>query len=379
MSTTTESAGLTAGTTGGTTEATTGSWEQAVKRQQVKIAAAAAQRGGAEAQSGPRKAAAHAQACRLEQAMVKQLDVVPTGDLLFHPNPAALHGLAPPAHAAQQHPGAPPSHFFPAPQPYGQQPGVVVQQQQHGGAAPQTGPAPLQPLQGLDLPGGAGAGRSLSPSPLEMFADPLFGGSSAGGPGDGRGGAGGGGAAAAAARGHDPLGLGLDDDELLRIPSPPPLPADWEAAPRPGLLFDFDQFDANKRHQVRARARPPAGSPRRRAALRRRAPARLRALPGGARAPLRPPPAPLQTPPNPSTPPAAGPQVGSSAPLVTVTTAMNPLDVSNPSDDYIWQILFAGENDAVPKRVTGARAPQLLPSLPGRSPAALLVLGSRWR
>ncbi|KAI7845625.1 hypothetical protein COHA_000911 [Chlorella ohadii] len=31
---------------------------------------------------------------------------------------------------------------------------------------------------------------------------------------------------------------------------------------------------------------------------------------------------------------------------------MNPVDVSNPSDDYIWQILFAGENDAVPKRVT---------------------------
>ena len=29
------------------------------------------------------------------------------------------------------------------------------------------------------------------------------------------------------------------------------------------------------------------------------------------------------------------------------------VDVSNPSDDYIWQILFAGENDAVPKRVTG--------------------------
>jgi hypothetical protein len=38
---------------------------------------------------------------------------------------------------------------------------------------------------------------------------------------------------------------------------------------------------------------------------------------------------------------------------VTVTTAMNPVDMLNPSDDYIWQILFAGENDAVPKRVTG--------------------------
>lgn len=33
---------------------------------------------------------------------------------------------------------------------------------------------------------------------------------------------------------------------------------------------------------------------------------------------------------------------------------MNPVDMLNPSDDYIWQILFAGENDAVPKRVTGA-------------------------
>lgn len=54
----------------------------------------------------------------------------------------------------------------------------------------------------------------------------------------------------------------------------------------------------------------------------------------------------------PSLPP---PQTGTSAPLVTVTTSMNPVDVLNPSDDYIWQILFAGENDAVPKRVTGER------------------------
>jgi hypothetical protein len=47
--------------------------------------------------------------------------------------------------------------------------------------------------------------------------------------------------------------------------------------------------------------------------------------------------------------------VGSSAPLVTVTTAMSPAEMLNPSDDYIWQILFAGENDVVPKRVTGAQ------------------------
>jgi hypothetical protein len=31
---------------------------------------------------------------------------------------------------------------------------------------------------------------------------------------------------------------------------------------------------------------------------------------------------------------------------------MNPYELSNPSDDYIWQIMFAGANDPVPKRMT---------------------------
>jgi hypothetical protein len=287
MSTTTESAGLTAGTTGATTEATTGSWELAVQRQRAKVAqqaAAAAQRG--EADSARTKALAHARACRLEQALTHNLDVVPTGDLLFHPASVA-HA------AATQHGGghgvtpAPGQHYFAAtagvaPLP----PAAPAAQQQAAQAA-----APQQPV-GLDLPGGVQhQHRPLSPSPLELFGDPLFGGSTApagdGGHGGGGGGHGG---------GHSSLLLDdhhLHDDDLLRIPSPPPLPADWETAPRPGLLFDFDQFDLSKK-----------------------------------------------------------PAPGTSAPLVTVTTAMNPVDVSNPSDDYIWQILFAGENDAVPKRVT---------------------------
>jgi hypothetical protein len=89
---------------------------------------------------------------------------------------------------------------------------------------------------------------------------------------------------------------------LMRVPSPPPLPPDWEGGMGGGmggggghtsLLFDFDQFDANRRltHD------------------------------------------------------------GLAEPIMTVTSAMNPLEMSNPSDDYIWQIMFAGENE-LPKRVT---------------------------
>lgn len=286
MSTTTESAGLTAGTTGATTEATTGSWELAVQRQRAKVAqqaAAAAQRG--EADSARTKALAHARACRLEQALTHNLDVVPTGDLLFHPASVAHaaaaqhgggHGITP---GGQQHYFAATAGVAPLP------PAAPAAQQQAAQAAPQQQPV------GLDLPSTA-QHRPLSPSPLELFGDPLFGGSTAPAGDSGQGGGGGGG------HGHGHGGLLLDDhhlhdDDLLRIPSPPPLPADWETAPRPGLLFDFDQFDLSKK-----------------------------------------------------------PAAGTSAPLVTVTTAMNPVDVSNPSDDYIWQILFAGENDAVPKRVT---------------------------
>lgn len=85
---------------------------------------------------------------------------------------------------------------------------------------------------------------------------------------------------------------------LLRVPSPPPLPPDWDATNLGGgghtsLLFDFDQFDANRRTTLDGLAEP----------------------------------------------------------IMTVTSAMNPLEVSNPSDDYIWQIMFAGENE-MPRRVT---------------------------
>jgi hypothetical protein len=89
----------------------------------------------------------------------------------------------------------------------------------------------------------------------------------------------------------------VDDGDVLsslRAPSPPPLPDDWEIGSTPGFLFDFDQFDASRRNH----------------------------------------------------------HVEKSEPFMTVTSAMNPSEVSNPSDDYIWQIMFAGEDDAVPKRVT---------------------------
>lgn len=240
MSTTTESAGLTAGTTGATTEATTGSWELAVQRQRAKVAqqaAAAAQRG--EADSARTKALAHARACRLEQALTHNLDVVPTGDLLFHPASVAHAAAAQHGGGHGVTPGGPSGqHYFAAtagvaPMP----PAAPAAQQQAAQAA-----APQQPV-GLDLPGGV-QHRPLSPSPLELFGDPLFGGSTAPAGDGGHGGGGGHG------HGHGHSGsLLLDDphlheDDLLRIPSPPPLPADWETGARPGLLFDFDQVSA---------------------------------------------------------------------------------------------------------------------------------------
>jgi hypothetical protein len=92
----------------------------------------------------------------------------------------------------------------------------------------------VQPAQlpHMDLPQHGGDGgqlRTHSPSPLDLFSDPF--------------------GAVSHANGHlDPFGH--EEDDLLRIPSPPPLPADWDVAPRAGMLFDFDQFDASKKHLV---------------------------------------------------------------------------------------------------------------------------------
>lgn len=128
---------------------------------------------------------------------------------------------------------------------------------------------------GGDVPGGGpaapGDGGSLSPSPsLEQLL-----------------------AEEAAAQAGDLAAL-----PILRVPSPPPLPVDWDFGPSGGpghasLLFDFDQFDVNRRTTMGGRGEP----------------------------------------------------------VMTVTSAMAPAEMSNPSDDYIWQIMFAGENE-VPKRVT---------------------------
>jgi hypothetical protein len=48
---------------------------------------------------------------------------------------------------------------------------------------------------------------------------------------------------------------------MLRIPSPPPFPSEWETGARPGLLFDFDQFDINKRNQVGCAPKTPPPPP----------------------------------------------------------------------------------------------------------------------
>lgn len=97
-------------------------------------------------------------------------------------------------------------------------------------------------------------------------------------------------------------GDGVEDlSSMLRVPSPPPLPPGWETGPPMGMLFDFDQFDASRRLTLNAQQ-------------------------DGIK----------------STAP----------PEQTITSTMQPSEVSNPSDDYIWQIMFASENESIPKRVT---------------------------
>ncbi|KAL4437085.1 hypothetical protein ABPG75_004224 [Micractinium tetrahymenae] len=258
MSTTTESAGLTTGTT---EQTTTGSWELTAPARRPP---AKTQRQASEAESAQRTKRAAEAAAAAAGGQPGELVYQPSG-----PMGAGGHMLPPGQHM---------QGFYPQHQGGGAAPPPAGAQQH---AAP---PAPLAPLPHLDLPHHpAGEARPHSPSPLDLFGDPFAGATNGQHGGGGRG-------------GGDGLHGLLDEDELLRIPSPPPLPAEWEsAAARPGMLFDFDQFDISKRQQQTG---------------------------------------------------------GASAPLVTVTTAMNPVDVLNPSDDYIWQILFAGENDAVPKRVT---------------------------
>jgi hypothetical protein len=131
------------------------------------------------------------------------------------------------------------------------------------------------------------------------------------------------------------FGAGLDDndaeeDYLARgIPSPPPLPPGWDDLPHNGtaaaaaaggndggggengglgLLFDFDQFDTSARAVTSKTPIPSFAASH-----------------------------------------AGG---GGGVPLVTISTAMNPSELSNPSENYVWQIMFAGESDHVPKRVT---------------------------
>ncbi len=113
----------------------------------------------------------------------------------------------------------------------------------------------------------------------------------------------------------------MDSNEgvsLERLPSPPPLPLEWEltgneVASSHGFLFDFGQFDS-KRGGMR---RPSSHQ-------------RLAAKADGSK-----------TDPN--------PQIG---PHTTAVSSMTPQNMSNPSDDYIWQILFANPMDEVPRRVT---------------------------
>ena len=108
-----------------------------------------------------------------------------------------------------------------------------------------------------------------------------------------------------------------DNQEIERLPSPPPLPLDWElggndVASSHGFLFDFGQFDSNK------------------AAMRRQSSNPVAVKVDG---------------------PAMDPNL-EIGPHTTAVSSMTPQNMSNPSDDYIWQILFSNPTDDVPKRVT---------------------------
>ena len=122
--------------------------------------------------------------------------------------------------------------------------------------------------------------------------------------------------AAARATDYDMVDSGLVAGlagELERLPSPPPIPPDWELGGEIGsgqFLFDFGQFDVEKSRD------------RRQSALLEEQ--RQQEL-------------------------AHSPEI---RPHTTAVSAMQPGIISTPSDDYIWQVLFANPTDEVPKRVT---------------------------
>jgi hypothetical protein len=245
MSTTTESQGqaVTAATTAGTTEQTSGSWELAVRRQAAK------QRQASEAESTQRTK--RAEACRLE-SLAHGLDG--GAELLFHaPNGATAGGGDPGLH----HPSGAPSAAGPSGRPHAAPAaggGQFQQQQHHQLQQPAQLPHFELPRHGShpDLH------RGISPSPLDLFGDP-FGASNAhlGGGVSGTPGAGGSGrhGLLGSSSHQQQLQQQQEDDGMLRIPSPPPFPSEWETGAHPGLLFDFDQFDINKRNQVGAARR----------------------------------------------------------------------------------------------------------------------------
>ena len=103
---------------------------------------------------------------------------------------------------------------------------------------------------------------------------------------------------------------------IEKLPSPPPLPLEWElggdaVASSHGFLFDFGQFDSSRAAARRQSSVPHADG--------------LGGMEG------------------------LNAEIG---PHTTAVSSMTPQNMSNPSDDYIWQILFANPTDEVPKRVT---------------------------
>ena len=132
---------------------------------------------------------------------------------------------------------------------------------------------------------------------------------------------------------------GGDGHGIDKLPSPPPLPLEWELggdgmASSHGFLFDFGQFDTN-RVAARRQSSVPEGIPG------------LELLDvGGDGGPG------VGVGGHGGNGGTVGPQAGEIGPHTTAVSSMTPQNMSNPSDDYIWQILFANPTDDVPKRVT---------------------------